>query len=335
MKNLTMSDIAKRAGVSRSAVSFCLNGKAKLHRLSDEVVQRIQSVIEESRYTPNLHARAIGLKKTFLVGVVSPNPKFNSFWNEIFAGIETTLRLSDYHMILGVSEDSFAKEREIFEFMLRKGVDGIICQPAIAADGSVSSQLRDTAERIPVVSILASVAGFPCVRTDDELGGRLAAQHLVDMGHSKIAYLGLLSETKTHPLNARFNGAKDVLSGLGLALPAFPSVQEFMENVDEFSAVFCYSDFIAGDLYKACMANGVRIPDDISVVGFDNMGFTRFFHPALTTIHQAKEEIGVEAAKLVLSEISKTRRDEPEFVKLMPSLKLGASVLDLSGRKRA
>lgn len=326
----TIDDVAKLAGVSKSAVSFYLNGKAKRYHLSDALIEKIKDAIKSSNYIPNFHARAIGLKKTFLVGVISTNPGFESFWNEILSGIEQVFKEHDYHMLLGLSSTSIEKEREIFDFMLRKGVDGIIYHPTMAPDGSISPYPLKIAKDIPVVSILLPSGDLPSVHTDIDKGGELAARHLYEMGHTKIAYIGTLSTFSRHPDNCRFNGAETFLGAKGIRLMPFADIPSFFSRRKEFTAVFCFSDLLAGQLYKKCQIEGVEIPRELSIVGFDNMGFISLLHPELTTIDQAKRAIGEEAAKLILRRISAADGESADgSVVFTPELKRGASVAKL------
>jgi DNA-binding LacI/PurR family transcriptional regulator len=317
MSRLTITEIAKRSGVSRTAVSFYLNGKAKQHRISAATSKKIEDVIKESNYEPNFHARAIMQKKTFLVGLIIQDSSFQSFWNKVLSGIESVLLPENYQTLLGISDYSLEKESSLFDFMQRKGVDGIIYAPVESCGDNCNwEKILRINEKIPVVSILDNIEGLCSIYTDNKRGGELAAEHLYSKEHRKVAYLGPLSENPRSPVNFRFNGAKEFLKKYDIDLPVFNDVPEFIREVKQFTGVFCNSDFIAGQLYKACMKSGISIPESISVVGYDNMEFTQFFYPELTTVNQDKTEIGTDAAQMLIDILNQPSRSTESVVKL-------------------
>jgi LacI family transcriptional regulator len=291
-KKVTLKDIAARAGVSMTAASMYLNGKAKKYHIADETCERIKKAIKDLKYVPNIHARAIASKRTLLVGTVISTSIETSFWLNILSGIEETLIKDNYHMILSVSRGDAGNELDSIEFMLNKGIDGLLITPVVGEENNLDF-LRDLSKDIPVVTINRPVEGLCGAYNDNSSGGAMAADFLLQNGHSKIAYIGSEKENR-----ARAFKEKLVLNQVNSV--TFSSVTEFIPEYRNFTAVFCYSDYIALELYNEAAALGIQIPDDLSIVGYDNMEFARYTKPRLTTIRQHKKPIGTSAAAMLM-----------------------------------
>lgn len=187
-KRLTLQDIADEAGVSLTTASLYINGKAKRYKLAEATCARIQQVMDAHHFTPNLHARAIASKKTFLVGVILSQELEASFWLNILSGLEVTLARSNYHMLLSVSHGNAKAERESIRFMRTKGVDGLIISP-------VSGNLKELVKGLPTVTLNRQVDGVPGVWNENLSGGRKAASFLLENGHRRIACIGELNRS--------------------------------------------------------------------------------------------------------------------------------------------
>lgn len=306
-KRITLQDIADEADVSLTAASLYINGKARRYNLAESTCARIQQVMDARNFTPNLHARAIASKKTFLVGVIISQQLESSFWLNIVSGLEVALAQADYHMLLSVSRNDPKLERQSIKFMRAKGVDGIIINP-------VSANLKELAEALPTVTLNRPVEGVPGVWNDNFTGGCKATEFLLENGHRNIAYIGGRGLF-------RFDAFSRLLQERGLPLNIFQSVPEFMARAGEFTAVFCSTDYILLELYQAAAAAGIKIPEQLSAVGYDNMDFLKFLNPAPATISQYKNELGSAAGELILKLINDPACEERETVfepKLIP-----------------
>lgn len=317
-KALTLQDIADKAGVSLTTASMYINGKAGKYNISKATCERIAKVIAENNYNPNIHARAIAGKKTYLIGVIIAGGIDSSFWLDIVAGIEEKITPFNYHMILSVSHYDVGAERKSIEFMDSKGVDGFIYSPAMPGENmDLISRLK---KKKPFVSITLPVDGIPSVYNDNSKGGELAAGYFFKNGHRRIAYIGKLDERT----DMRGDSFVKYLETQGVAVHVFPDVHSFVKNAGSFTAVFCFSDFIALDLYNEAAKLGIKIPDDLSVIGYDNMNFTQHLFPRPATIHQYKKELGFEAADILMARLDKNEiLDDKVFT---PKLIEGASV---------
>jgi DNA-binding LacI/PurR family transcriptional regulator len=320
-KKLTLKDIAEKAGVSLTTASMYLNGKAEKYKISKATCERIEKIIRENNFNPNIHARAIAGKKTYLIGVVTVGAINKSFWFDIISGIEETITPYKYHMILSVSHYDAEKELEALKFMKTKSVDGLIVGPVIANDKNNHAFLRKASKEIPLVIVSAKLKGLSCACNDEKTGGELAADCLYGKGHRKIACIGALDNL----VQARCLRFCNSLKSRGVEIETFVSPADFILCAGDFTAVFCFSDLTALNVYDEAVKAGISIPGELSVVGYDNMDFVKFLNPDLTTVHQYKKELGVAAAELLMKKLedeSKTIEDKI----FKPFLREGGSV---------
>ena len=317
-KTLTLQDIADKAGVSLTTASMYINGKAEKYNIAKTTCERIAKVIEENNYNPNIHARAIAGKKTYLIGVIIAGGIDSSFWLDIVAGIEEKITPFNYHMILSVSHYSVEAERKSIEFMSAKGVDGFIYSPTMpGANLDIINKLK---KRKPFVSITLPVDGIPSVYNDNAMGGKLAAEYLFKSGHRKIAYIGYLDNRG----DRRGPSFLKEIDSQGFGVKVFQDVKSFMEKAGDFSAVFCFSDYQVLDLYNEAVKLGIKIPDDLSVIGYDNMNFIQYLSPRPATVHQYKKELGSEAAAILMASLEK-KESIPDKV-FIPKIIEGSSI---------
>ena len=322
-KKITLKDIAAKAGVSMTTASMYINGNAKKYHISDAACKRIQDAIDSTQYIPNIHARAIAKKKTLMIGTVIASGIETSFWLNILSGIEETIIDDDYHMILSVAHGSVAKELENIKFMLNKGIDGLFITPT---GGGISNleYLEELNKTIPVVTINKPFRSLSGAYNDNYQAGALAAEHLIIKGHTKIAYIGPSDQ-------AREASFAHILHSNSLDFSGYVNVGEFIDHAAKFTAVFCFCDYIALDLYKKAAAHGIIIPDDLSVIGFDNMDFSELTTPRLSTFDQCKKDMGISAAEIMMKKIISRKYDpKPVHKRFMPELINGASVKQIN-----
>ncbi|MFZ2656926.1 MAG: LacI family DNA-binding transcriptional regulator [Victivallales bacterium] len=315
----TLKDIAEKAGVSLTAASMYLNGKAKKYKLADATCERIEKVIRKYNFIPNCHARAIASKRTMLLGVqIYENPDV-SFWLKIISGIEEIIETEKYHMIFSTSHSSAEKELESVQFMMAKGIDGLIIAPTNKENNNFN-YFRKLNKTIPVVTINTKIEGVSAAYNDNYSGGRIASEYLVSQGHRRIAFVG----------NVNFKRAEaffDVMRENKMKPGVFPNVSSFLQAIGRFTAVFCFSDYQVLELYNEAASKGIKVPDDISVVGYDNMDFIRLLSPLPGTVDQCKKEVGIAAAEIVMSRL-KGKTMIPDSI-FKPVLREGESVKNI------
>lgn len=288
---VTLRDVAAAAKVSPTTVSMVLNGKARDNHISEITCKRIMKIVRELDYVPNLHARAISRGRTDLIGVVMRDDIGHSFWAEILSGFGQVIARTGRHFILSFFNRESGSERKAFAFLKQKGVDAYLWTPS---DDSDFESIRTLVNGKPLLLLAGNREGFDSVSVDEQAGGVLAADHFVKKGFKKAAAIGLdsLMQTRIGAFNREFSKHGECR--------IFPSVPEFMKSVREYPAVFCFSDNIALQLYQSCRQAGIRIPEDLSVIGYDNQTFTSLMTPPLTTVNQPKYSFGEKAGEVLI-----------------------------------
>jgi DNA-binding LacI/PurR family transcriptional regulator len=228
-----------------------------------------------------------------------------SFWLNIISGIEEVIAKDDYHMILSVSHDDPVKELASIEFMLNKGIDGLLIS-TLPDNEDNHDYLRKLNERMPVVTVNQKVEGISGAYNDNYHGGRLAAECILKHGHKRIAYVG----KSDIPREIAFG---ECLVENGIKHTVFKSAKDFLLYYRDFDAVFCFSDYVALELYNLAGAENISIPADFSVIGYDNMEFVQFTRPRLTTIEQCKKEVGRSAGKIMMEALKSSKASKHIF----------------------
>lgn len=311
MAKVTIKDIAKRVGVSPTTVSNVINGRHG--KVSSDTIRKINRVIEELNYVPDFSARSLVSKRSRMIGVIIPqteeHPQFlleNPFYSEFISGIEKHLREQGYYMMLtGVDKDT-----TYLDVLVNWNLDAIILL-GIYKEG-LYEQLKEV--KVPVLLIDSYVEDsyFHHLRINDELGGYMATKHLIDKGHKKIAMVS--GHLKENGVSAkRYAGYKRALKESGLSYEkqylfadsvsyewGMEAAKEILE-LKEVTAVYCTADLIAAGLLTGLHHEGVVVPDQLSVIGFDNLSISRMTVPALTTVNQNIFSKGERAAETVLA----------------------------------
>jgi len=321
----TIRDVANAAGVSTTTVSKYVN---QAQRFSPAVEATIKAVIEELGYRSNPLAQSMITGRTNTIGLsvldVS-NPHFTS----IVKGANRVAAEHGYTMLLVDIDENPGRERMLLESLSRR-VDGLLVYSRQAEEDMDWMARLDK----PLVFFgRLSRMTLPTVTSDDRRGGYMIAQHLVTMGHKRIAYLGF---PKSHRDLDRMAGVRGCLEKHGLPLQVFsgaaPTAPEgerrssaIMLGEQRPDAIVCYNDLMALGFMKATQALGFQVPEDISVAGFDNIQFGRYASPALTTVDLRSEEMGVVGMNTLLSTIGDDA--SIDLTLLEPQLILRSSIM--------
>ncbi len=329
-----MDMIAREVGVSKTTVYRALHNKGRIHPQTREHILR---VAQELGYRPNLVARSLRIQKTSTIGLVVIGLT-GSFYSHILEGVDGVAQANQYGVLLACSYGYPDREREIIQMLLDKRVDGLIVAPADPEEN------RDFYEellalQVPVVLIDRYIPSLPIdfVATNNELGGYLATRHLLQLGRRQIVFVSNGSrERRATSVVGRFAGYQRALAEcdicqtieLGPGLPdilpeeeyAYNAVSHYLDQGGTMDGVFAVNDDVAYGAIRALQSRGLRVPDDVSVVGFDNQDTARFFLPPLTTVAQPMREIGQQAASLLLERIHKGRSTPQQQVLLVPQL---------------
>ena len=324
-KQVSVRDVAREAGVSPATVSYILNDTPGLS-FTPETRQRVLAAAEKLHYVANQAAktlgsgRAEGIVQSKLIGVVIPQTENkrkeshimfgNPFYGTFLSAVELEARRAGYQLILsgtnpGQSYIDIAKSRTL---------DGVIILGAYPSDDEAEYKKY----KIPAVLVDCYGSGdsfFYSVRTDDRLGGYLATKYLIEQGHHRIAIV--TGELKTHGVNSeRYQGYLDALCEAGLT-PAHDDVFEGLVGYDhglevaeelartrrDITALFASADITAIGLINGLHAAGLRVPEDVSVIGFDDVEYAKMCYPGLTTMRQNIMEKGRQAARLMIEAV--------------------------------
>ena len=311
---ITIRDVAERAGVSTSTVSHVVN---ETRYVSPAVQARVRQAMDDLGYRPNALARSLRMKRSQTLGMLVPDIA-NPFFAEIVRAIEDVAFQAGYSVFLCSSEGDLAKERLSTNVLVEKQVDGIVF---VTAGASADVVERLVAHDVPMVLIDRELPGVEAdvVLADNLAGGRKATAHLAELGHRRIACITGPSELT---LSAqRVIGYRAMLDEFGIVQDdtlvlrgnfdyesGWQDTQALLALPDRPTAIFACNDLMAIGAMRAVFAAGLRVPEDISVVGFDNTPMAPYTNPPLTTIAQPIGGIGQAAIQMLLARIAdKTR----------------------------
>lgn len=332
MKRATIKEVAEVAGVSRAAVSKVLRNA---YGLSDDMRSRVEAAMAALNYRPQTAAR--GLRgRTYTLGMVLPDVR-NPFFPDIIEGVISTLRHTSYQPLIGFRPSADANERHAVDTLLDHKVDGFL----MIAPRLEESYLRSVATSVPTVMIGRHDrnCGYDTVNNDDLTGARLAIEHLIGLGHRDIAYFGLdvPSVGLANSTSRRHLGYLETMRDHGLAdrINVHEGSQFLGEHFDEDvalriltqptrpTAIFCWTDMVAFTVMTVASRLGLRVPEDLSVIGYDNSRLASLPQLSLTSVDQTGQILGGEAMRLLIERIE-GRSEEKHFI-LPPRLDVKGS----------
>lgn len=303
---ITIYDVAREAGVSMATVSRVVNGNPNVKPATRK---KVLETIERLGYRPNAVARGLASKKTTTVGVVIPDIS-NAFFAEVVRGIEDIASMYHYNIILSNSDKNVDKELSLINTLLEKQVDGLLFM-----GGEVTEEHLQIFKTAMVPIVLAATKDeqnmFPSVDIDHTQAAKDAVQAFIESGHQKIA---MISGPLTDPLTgyARYEGYKQALLEAGLSLnenyirvgdyryeSGMEAMKYFLSLDEKPTAVFSVSDEMAVGAIHEIQDQGLKVPDDIEVRGFDNIPISSMVRPLLSTVAQPQYDIGAVAMRFL------------------------------------
>ncbi len=323
----TLKDIAKKAGVAHTTVSRALRGSPLISTATSE---RIRQIAAEMGYHPSAAARSLKTNRSYTLGVIV-SAIDDPFFSEILQGIDDVAQESGYSLYIAASQRSLERERLIVRTMREQRVDGVIlCSTPFSSEQS--KQLR--ADEIPLVVVNnQSAEDYRYSIYHDDLDGSCQiTRHLIDLGHERIAYLGYAHSGRTNA--QRLKGYRAEMKKAGLTVHASYEIvaqtsdpaggrvatRQILTLSPLPTAIFCYNDMLAIGVLRGLQEVGLRIPEDCSVAGFDNITISAFTTPPLTTLDQPKRTIGAQAARLVLGLLDGAEDASPKIQTLKGTL---------------
>lgn len=338
----TIKEIALRAGVSKSTVSRVISGKGYT---SLEVRNRVQQLIEELQYKPNAVARAMVSQRTHNIGVliyrrhhpIASHP----FYGKILDAILMTAASMNYSVFVTTDHEMSLRSAD---FLMEKRVDGLILISRLQQN--VIDYIANFGVPYVMVNGSTDVDGVMHIVNQDEEGGRIVGEHLTDQGHRHIFVIAGPQTHRSH--NLRLKGFKNHLKEFGITFPASSILQASTSTFGEgyelmrahweefraggYTSLFATNDMIALGAMKFMLEQAVRIPDQVAVVGFDDIDFAAMFSPSLTTIRVNTEEMGTEAFSL-LDKLIRQEANIENPKQLVPKLIVRQSTQILSNER--
>jgi LacI family repressor for deo operon, udp, cdd, tsx, nupC, and nupG len=301
----TIYDVARLAGVSTATVSRALNDTGQI---APATRAAIDAAVAQLGYHPNTVARSLVTKSTQTIALLLPDIT-NPFYAALVGGIQQCALETGRTMLLCTTEGDPAREEQYLGLLRAKQVDGVLVDGLVLPPDRIARFVRDG---LPIVCLDRDVdaTSVPLVQVDNRLGARLATEHLLALGHRRIAHVAGAPELRIS--EQRIEGYRDAHHAVGIEpSPGLLAVGSFTEEggyeaarslleSTELTAVFAANDLSAIGVLSAIVESGRRVPDDVSLVGFDDLRLSRFMTPPLTTVHQPAREIAERATQLLL-----------------------------------
>ncbi len=332
----TMKDIARLAGVSTSTVSHVIN---KSRFVSDEIAERVNNAAQQLNYAPSALARSLKMNRTKTIGMLVTTST-NPFFGEVVKGVERSCYHQGYNLILCNTEGDNQRMKASINTLLQKRVDGLLLMCS-----TLEGERLDVFDRYPDIPIVVMDWG-PILFASDKIqdnslqGGYMAAKHLIESGHKEIGCI--TGPLIRHQAQMRYEGYKRALAEAGIAINpdwivesdfecegGYQAFEKLYQRGKLPSALFVSNDMMAMGVIQAASQRGLRVPDDLSLIGYDDVHIAKFMTPALTTIHQPKYRLGKAAVDTLLYRLENPDTTA-QVVQLEPTLVARSSVCSLN-----
>ncbi|ENM5832985.1 substrate-binding domain-containing protein [Vibrio metoecus] len=332
----TMKDIARLAGVSTSTVSHVIN---KSRFVSDEIAERVNNAAQQLNYAPSALARSLKMNRTKTIGMLVTTST-NPFFGEVVKGVERSCYHKGYNLILCNTEGDNQRMKASINTLLQKRVDGLLLMCS-----TLEGERLDVFDRYPDIPVVVMDWG-PILFASDKIqdnslqGGYMAAKHLIECGHKEIGCI--TGPLIRHQAQMRYEGYKRALAEAGLGIHpdwiiesdfecegGYQAFEKLYERGKLPSALFVCNDMMAMGVIQAASQRGLRVPDDLSLIGYDDVHIAKFMTPALTTIHQPKYRLGKAAVDTLLYRLENPDTTA-QVVQLEPTLVVRSSVCSLN-----
>lgn len=322
MSGVTLKQIAKQLNLSVATVSKALKGYSDV---SPKTRERVEALVKELNYTPNLSAVSLRTAQSKTIGAIIPTV-VHHFFSEVIRGILKEAEACGYMVILLQSDERYEMEKQQIDLLINKGVDGILI--SLSNETKTDDALKKIQSRgIPVVLFDKISKNFTCskVMIDDRLSAYNAVMHLLKKGYRKIAHF----RGGYNPQNSidRFLGYKKALEDFGIPFDeslvyvcdsnsdyedGYNAAKDLLENSEkEVDALFTITDVLAVGAMKYCEDQGIKVPEDLAVIGFSNWFMSSVITPTLSTVYQPGLEMGKKAVAILCNEIRAKHKNEP------------------------
>lgn len=333
---VTIKDIANLAGVSKTTVSKVINNKAD--SISKSTRDKIIQIMKEQNYIPNKLAQGLVTKRTKTIGLLIPDIR-NPFFTDVSRGVEDFAMEKGYNIILCNTDEDYEKEAQCVLMLSEKMVDGIILAPS--SNKSYEKDIYNSL-KIPIVLVdknidIENAKGV--VKVDNKNGTYESTKHLIKKGHKNILYLS--GPLKNNIAKERLNGYISALEKYDIVLNKENIIEgkykyewsyEYIKNLKSinFSAICCANDLMAIGTIQALRERDIRVPQDISVVGFDDIETAKLTNPSLTTVRQPSYKMGKKAIEILINSLNCESMNKEKVITFKPELILRNSTKSMN-----
>lgn len=334
----TIYEVSELAGVSLATVSRVMNNSGQV---SPKTREKVEAAMKELGYRPNSMAQSLASNRSNSVGVIVP-VFYGPFYGEMLAGIESELRAAEKHAVITSSESDESSEIAGVEFLLSRSCDAMILRLDVVPDEYFVELHKNDPTPFVVLDRFIPEIADRCVYLDNELGGYLATRSVLVLGHREVAYISgpLWKEDADGRLQGHIRALEEfgiefnprlMFEGNFQETGGNQGMKHLLQSGQRFSAVVCANDEMAAGAFGVMRERDVSIPDEISIMGFDNVFFAPYFRPKLSTVNYPVREMGQMAARLVLKEVygQNSRAIQNKY---LPSVVMRSSVSDRAGR---
>lgn len=317
--SITIKDIAKIANVSHATVSRALNDSPLINQITK---QRIQKIAQDNNYIPNLNAKSLVLSRSYNIGLFFSTLDLgtsSNFFHEVVKGVSNVVGDKFKLVVRGIDKSTTS-------IINNKNFDGIIVMSQSTDDDEFIMNVKEKSIPIVILNRLVQLSGIDCYLSDDRIGSLNAIQYLISKGHKNIGIIKGKKEFAT--TSERFEGYVHALKSNSIqvnqcfieegsfdAKTGYKAMKRMLTRKEKPTAVFCSNDDMAVGAYKAIYEKGLTIPNDISVMGFDDNGFTEYLTPGLTTVKRPILDISMQGAKDLLDIINKNSVNDNRKIK--------------------
>ena len=334
---ISLRDIAKKAGVSVGTASNVLNRPGIV---APETSKRVLQVIEEMGYNPNGYVKNMSVGHSRTLGLVVPNVS-NPFFAEVARGVEEAAAKKNYAVFICNSGESDKREERFMSVLIEQMVKGVLITPTSLKPGHIK-ELKERGISVTLIDAAGKSSSLCSVSVNDVHGGEIAIEHLASLHHTDIAWVcgpetipqaadrskGVAAAAKAHKLSITTMRVASMTFAAGEEI-----VKEFLALTPRPSAIFCANDLLALGMMRGLMAQGIRVPDEVSVIGYDNIEFAPSAAVPLTSISQPAYQLGTVATQLLLSECEGRDTHAHQEVNFQPELVVRESTRDFASAR--
>ncbi|MGB4476255.1 MAG: LacI family DNA-binding transcriptional regulator, partial [Bacillota bacterium] len=340
----TIKDIARKVGVSPSVVSRALNNK---YGVKESTRQAVLRAAKELGYHPNVAARSLVTKRTEMIGVIIPDIS-EPFYSRMIKGMEYVASKTGYTLLFSNSYESLEQSKAVVKMVEAQRVEGLIVVGSSLKERDYIYSLIDKGTPFVVIERHYSDPRMNCIWVDNVVGGYVATKHLIQCGHTRVAHIS--GDLDVEVAAERLKGYKKALDEAGIPFSpdlvvsgafvwqdGYHGMKALLSRTPRCTAVFAGNDSMAYGALQAIAEAGLSVPQDISVIGFDDLEFSSLTNPPLTTVRQPRYEMGRDAARLLVTCLEQSTQDKGMKICYPPEIVIrrSTSVYDSTDRTHA